>query len=291
VKIERVGILHPGAMGTSVAATVQNGGYEVWWVPEGRSRATRDRAREHGFRPAQSLGDLAASCHVLLSVCPPASAGDVASAVVDAGFRGLFVDANAISPRRVQVMGKRLGQAGVDFVDGGILGLPAPEPGMTRIYLSGPRSGEVAGLFAAGPVGAVCLEGEVGRASALKMCYAGYTKGTRALLWAVLATAESLGVRSDLEGHWEYESPGAAGEAHRKVLATTPKAWRWVAEMEEIAATFAGVGMPGGFHAACGEVLEKLVDFKDADVALRIDDVLETLLSRRGETRPARPVE
>jgi 3-hydroxyisobutyrate dehydrogenase-like beta-hydroxyacid dehydrogenase len=276
--MEHVGILHPGAMGTCVAATVRNAGHHLWWVPEGRSRITRDRADEFGFRPVASLTELAARCPILISVCPPHAAEELALAVVEAGFNGLFVDANAISPRRARRIGDVLRSAGVVFVDGGITGLPAWEPGRTRIYLSGPRAREVAALFGAGPLEAKCLDAEIGRASALKMCYAGNSKGTRALLLAVLATAEALGVREDLEAELELEQGGQAKEIVRRVRATSPKAWRWTGEMEEIAVTFGDAGLPRGFHEASREVYRRLSGFKDAADLPEIEEILGTLL-------------
>lgn len=275
----KVGILHPGAMGISVAATIQNSGHEVLWVPEGRSEATHQRAARFGLLPVSGLDELAERCQFLVSVCPPHGADEVVDRVLAAGFRGSFLEANAISPDRVRAIGRRLEAGGVDLVDGGILGLPAWQPGQTRLYLSGPRAGEACGLFASGPLEAVALGEEIGRASALKMCYAGHTKGTRALLWAVLASAESLDVREALEAHWEHETEGSSGRVHRRLQATAPKAWRWVAEMAEIAGTFASTGMPEGFHTAAGEVYEKLASFQGREEPPSIDEVLKALLS------------
>jgi 3-hydroxyisobutyrate dehydrogenase-like beta-hydroxyacid dehydrogenase len=276
-----VGILHPGAMGASVAATVQNGGHEVWWLPEGRSAATHDRAGKLGFRPAEDLRAMAGECRVIISVCPPHAAEDVARGVVEAGFGGLFVEANAIAPRRVRALGGVLADAGADLVDGGILGLPVWAPGTTRLYLSGRRAEEAAALFSGGPVEGVSMGGEVGMASALKMCYAGYSKGSRALLWAVLGAAESMGVREALEGHWHHENPQFGGEVRGRLLATTPKAWRWVAEMAEIRETLEGEGLPPGFHEASGEVFERLSGFRDRQPGPDLDEAIRRLLRGR----------
>lgn len=275
----KVGILHPGAMGISVAATLQNSGHEVLWLPDGRSEETHQRAARFGLLPASGLRELADRCQFLISVCPPHGAEVVAGSVLEAGFRGVFVEANAISPDRVLGMARSLEAGGVDLVDGGILGLPAWEPGQTRLYLSGPRAGETRDLFVSGPLEAVFLGSGVGQASSLKMCYAGNTKGTRALLWAVLAVAESLNVREALEAHWEYETEGSSGQVHRRLRATAPKAWRWVAEMGEIAGTFGSAGMPEGFHAAAGKVYEKLESFRGREEPPSIDEVLKVLLS------------
>jgi 3-hydroxyisobutyrate dehydrogenase-like beta-hydroxyacid dehydrogenase len=274
----RVGILHPGAMGASVAATARNSGCDVRWLPEGRSTATCERAERLGFGPEESLRSMASRCEVIISVCPPHAAEDVAESLIPEGFRGVFVEANAISPQRARRMDATMSAAGIRFVDGGILGLPAWEPGSTCLYLSGPESAEIANLFAAGPLEARCLEGQVGQASALKMCYAGHTKGTRALLSAVLAAADALDVRAALETHWAGEDANFPSEVRRKVLATSPKAWRWVGEMREIADTFESADLPTGFHEAAQDIYERLVDFRDAEVP-SIEDFLKALRS------------
>jgi hypothetical protein len=226
---------------------------------------------------------MAAACGTIISVCPPHAAAEVVDDVAAAGFRGLFIEANAVTPRRVRSLAAVLGAAGADLVDGGILGLPVREPGTTRLYLSGPRSEEAAELFAAGPIEAVSLGDEVGEASALKMCYAGYSKGSRAPLWAVLAAAESMGVRGDLEAHWRHENAQFGEDLRRRLLATTPKAWRWVAEMDEIRETLEGEGLPPGFHEASRDIYERLSGFRDAgsgpDDGPGMDEAIRRLLS------------
>ena len=277
---KRVGILHPGAMGASVAATVQNSGSAVWWVPEQRSAATRERAERQGFHPAASLSSMASECEIVISVCPPHAAEDVAGSLIAAGFAGVFVEANAISPQRVVRLERIVSEAGIRLVDGGILGLPAWKPGTTCcLYLSGAGCGEIRELFRAGPMDARCLEGPVGQASALKMCYAAYSKGQRALLSAVLGGADALGVREDLEGHWSHENPDFPPEVRRRVLATSPKAWRWVAEMAEIADTLGSAGMPTGFHEASGEIYERLAEFRGMEGVPTFEAFLEALRS------------
>ena len=144
MKPQRIGILHPGEMGISVAASAKNSGHDVYWVSEGRGQATRDRASKYGLRDAGSLTELCAQCSIVLSVCPPHAAESVAGQVIDTGFSGLFADANAISPQRTVKIGERMSEAAVSFVDGGIIGLPAWKAGATCLYLSGPRAAEIA---------------------------------------------------------------------------------------------------------------------------------------------------
>jgi 3-hydroxyisobutyrate dehydrogenase-like beta-hydroxyacid dehydrogenase len=271
-------------MGVSLAATAIRSGHQALWASAGRSAATRARAVEHGLVDAGTLAQLCARADVVVSICPPLAAEDVAGAVADAGFRGLFVDANAIAPARVARIAADLSARGLDVVDGGVIGGPAWTPG-TWLHLSGPRAAEIAALFAAGPLATHVLGADVGTASALKMVYAARTKGTTALLLAVLGAAERLGVRAALEAQWEADEAGTAAEAHDRARRATRKAWRFAGEMDEIAATFASAGMPSGFHQAAATTYAALADLKDADPLPELGEVLAALLDAGGDRR------
>jgi len=275
---QRIGFLHPGNMGISIAASAQNGGNEVYWASEGRSPETHARAAKYGLRDAHTLARLCAECAIIVSVCPPHAAEEVARQVLAAGFGGTYLDANAIAPQRAERICADLAAAGVSFVDGGIIGGPAWAPRSTWLYLAGPHADQIAACFAAGPLETQVLGEHIGRASALKMCFAAYTKGTTALLAAILATAEDLGVRTDLEQHWQRDDPQFAGEATQRVRQVTAKAWRFAGEMDEIAETFRAAGMPGEFHAAAANVYRRLADFKSARATPALEDVLAALL-------------
>ena len=281
----RIGILHPGEMGISIAASAQNSGNEVYWASEGRGAATRERATKFGLRDAGALKDLCAGCEIILSVCPPHAAESLANDVLDCGFTKLFVDANAIAPQRTIKIGQTMSAAGVSFVDGGIIGNPAWRPGTTCLYLSGNRAAEVAACFSKGPLGTRVLEGPVGKASALKMCYAAYSKGTTALLCAILATAESLDVREALFQQWTHDDPAFVEQTTRRVRDVTSKAWRFAGEMEEISQTFREAGITGEFHAGAGAVYRRLAQFKDSAAKPALEDVLNALLQPETETQ------
>ncbi|MEP7359311.1 MAG: DUF1932 domain-containing protein, partial [Anaerolineales bacterium] len=268
--------LHPGEMGISLAAAAQAGGSTVYWASAGRSAETRARAAQHGLSDAGSLAGLCAACAIIFCVCPPDAAEAQARAVAAAGFGGLYVDANAIAPRRAVRLGEAMAAAGAAFVDGSIIGGPAWTPGATTLFLAGPRAPEAAACFAGSPLATQVLGDEVGRASALKMCFAAYGKGTSALLAAVLATAEQLGVRAELQGHWSKTDPALAKEAGPRVQGSARKAWRFAGEMDEIAATFEAAGLPGGFHHAAAELYRRLASFKAAS-APPLDEVLAAL--------------
>jgi 3-hydroxyisobutyrate dehydrogenase-like beta-hydroxyacid dehydrogenase len=246
-------------------------------VGTGRSAQSHARAVEHGLIDAGSLAALCRQSEIILSVCPPHAAEAVAAEVMDTGFRGILVDANAISPQRAQAIAAKVVAGGATFVDGGIVGNPAWKPGTTWLYLAGPAAEKVAACFAAGPLGTEVMGDEIGKASALKMCYAALTKGTTALLTATVGAAAELGVLDALLAEWGRDGAPTGQENVRKVREVTAKAWRFTGEMEEIAATFAAAGMPAAFHQAAGEIYQRLASFKDAPATPTLDAVLNAL--------------
>jgi 3-hydroxyisobutyrate dehydrogenase-like beta-hydroxyacid dehydrogenase len=276
--LHRVGILHPGEMGSVVAATVRNSGHEVCWVSEGRSHRTRARAESAGLTDAGTLPHLCEICPVIVSVCPPEFAARLATQVVARGFRGTYLDANAISPTHKQEIAARMQANGIRFIDGGIIGLPPKARGQTWLYLSGEHADTIACCFEAGPLEVEVIGTEIGKASALKMCFAAQSKGSIALLIAVMGAADRLGVLEDLRRQWTRQGP-ALEKSEGHVIRSAPKAWRWVPEMHEIAATFEAAGMPPGFHQAAAEIYEMLREFKDADPA-SIEEVLTRLVTK-----------
>jgi len=275
---EMVGILHPGAMGVSIAASAKNTGYTVYWASEGRSTHTHERANKLNLLDMHSVAKLCDECSVIFSVCPPHAAEDVAKEVIGHGFRGVYLDANAISPQRAIRIDQTMTDAGVEFVDGGIIGGPAWRPGRTWLYLSGKEAQRVVSCFSAGPLETAVIGDSAGKASTLKMCYAAYTKGSTALLSAILAVAETLDVREELANQWSRGGSDFAEKTNRRVRGVTAKAWRFAGEMKEIASTFESAGMPGEFHAAAVEVFRRIAGFKDAQEVPPLADVLKALL-------------
>ena len=235
-----IGLLHPGEMGSAVGAAAAANGHDVLWASEGRSDATRARAA--AFRDVQTVAALVAASDVVLSICPPDAAREVAAAC--AGFDGIYVDANAISPARATEVAALQAR----FVDGGIVGGPPTEPG-TTLYLSGDEAPQVAELFAGSLLGTRV----VSDASAVKMVYAAWTKGTAAMLLAIRDVARHFGV----EEEWRLAAPELIDRLERAEASAVRKGWRWLGEMEESADTFAAAGMPDGFHRAAAEVYRR----------------------------------
>jgi 3-hydroxyisobutyrate dehydrogenase-like beta-hydroxyacid dehydrogenase len=273
-----VGLLHPGEMGVTVGATVVGGGARVLWASDGRSAATRSRAADVGLEDVGTLAAVARASRVILSVVPPHGALTLARAVAALGFRGLYVDANAVAPETSREIGHVVEKAGAQYVDGGIIGPAAKKRGTTRLYLSGPGAHEVASLFAAGPIDAVVLGAPNGAASALKMAFAGWNKGSQALLAAIRAFAIVEGVDAALLAEWKISQPDVPARSERAFHDNARKAWRFVGEMEEIARSLAGSGLPGGFHEAAREVYERLAEYKDTRTPPTVEEAAARLL-------------
>jgi 3-hydroxyisobutyrate dehydrogenase-like beta-hydroxyacid dehydrogenase len=247
-----VGLLHPGEMGSAIAAQLSERGIEVLWASEGRSEETRRRAEESGLEDAGTVEDLARRADVILSVCPPHAALEVARSA--AGFRGIFVDANAVAPATA----REVADGFECCVDGGIVGPPPRPPATTHLYLSGAESAAVAALFAGTTVDARVISEEVGAASAVKIAYAAWTKGTAAMLLAIRAFAEAEAVEPALVAEWKESLPELVEAAQRARSSAERKGWRWIGEMEEIAAAFAAHELPDGFHLAAADVFRTL---------------------------------
>jgi 3-hydroxyisobutyrate dehydrogenase-like beta-hydroxyacid dehydrogenase len=280
-----IGLLHPGEMGAAVAACLTGRGYQVLWVPAGRGPATHARAAVAGLTAAAGpdaagqAADLARRADIILSVCPPHAALEVAREVAAAGFTGVYVDANAISPGTAHDVQAVVEAAGAGYVDGGIIGSPPvpPAPGQpaasrqetaggTRLYLAGGSAGadldapaaRVAALFQGTALTPVILRNDnPAAASALKMAYAAWTKGSAALILSVRALARAEGVADSLLAEWSLSQPGLEGRSLGAARSAAAKGWRWVGEMEEIAASMTADRLPGGFHQAAAEVFRR----------------------------------
>ena len=274
----KIALVNPGAMGASVGGAAVASGHQVLWSASGRSKATWKRAEAAGLTPVNSLVDVCRQADLMLSICPPAAADEVVDLAMAAGFSGLYCEANAIAPERSRRIARRLSERGIDCVDGGIVGGPVGEQGPdTCLYLCGPEAGKIAACFSGSPLKTAVLSDRIGSASALKMAFAAYTKGSIALLYAILAMAEAEEVREPLEQCWGEKF---TVQTHQRLCSNAAKAWRFAGEMEEIASTFAGSGQPSGFHLAAAEVFRRLADFKDVPAA----DISHLLSAMRDRT-------
>ena len=273
-----VGVLHPGAMGARVAQQAAGAGARVWWVETGRSAESRGRAEEAGLSGVASVEELADRCGIILSICPPAAALEVAGSVAATSFSGIYVDANAISPEHAdEVATLFAGRARV--VDGGIVGGPPRKAGDTRLYLSGSDTAAVdavRALFADTVLEPHVLPGPIGRASALKLAFASYNKISYLLAAQAFALASGHGVLDELLELAADKVPGTLLARPSHVTTAGPRAWRWAPEMEEIAAACAAVGVTGDVAGLAAATFMRWADLKGSD-DVSVEDLIRGL--------------
>jgi 3-hydroxyisobutyrate dehydrogenase-like beta-hydroxyacid dehydrogenase len=243
--VKTIGLLSPGDMGHSIGGVLRTNGLEVLTCLAGRSERTRGLAKESGFSDCVDLEEMVTRADVVLCVLVPAEAPGVAKQVA-AAVRAtnadvLYVDCNAISPKTVRGVGETMLAAGARFTDVGIIGPPPRVPG-TRFYASGPHANDFAELGNFG-LDVRVISDEIGQASGLKMCYGALTKGLTALGTELLIAARAMGLDGTLRAEQRESIPDVLGWLEKIVPTMPPKAYRWVGEMEEIAATFGDLGM------------------------------------------------
>ena len=273
-----VGVVHPGKMGVTFAKILADAGHSVHWASQGRSRETANRAQHANLRDVTTVGELCQQCHYLFSICPPDQAAAVAQQIADSGFKGVYIDCNAVSPTTGKQVADIVTQQGATCVDGGIIGPPVNSAGTTRLYLSGKSASSVAKLFEHTLLDAKVIGSEIGAASALKMVYAGWTKGSMALLMTQFALARQQNVESALLEEWMLSLPGLENKLTSACTASAPKAWRFAGEMQEIANTLEHAGLPRGWFDAAAETYQRLSVFKD-QIDIDKQDVINALVN------------
>lgn len=240
-----IGILSPGDMGHAVGQRLAENGLRVVAALEDRSQRTRRLAAQAGIEDVGNYAGMVTVADAILCILVPAEAEATARRVVEAltatGKSLLYADCNAIAPQTVQRIGEIITAAGSRFVDASIIGGP-PRPGYTpRFYAAGPDAAEFAALNDSG-LEVIDMGARVGDASAIKMCYGALTKGQSALFTELLVAAEALGILEALTAELRHSQSGALKQMEG-LPTMPPKSRRWVGEMEEIAATFGGVGL------------------------------------------------
>jgi len=269
-----IGLLNPGEMGAAVGRCLTGAGHTVLWASDGRGAETAKRAAAAGLTDAGTPRQLANRAQIIVSICPPHAALDVAWAVH--GFTGLYLDANAIAPGTAREVAQLIEGNGGTYVDGGLIGPPPVSPGTTRLYLSGDHASVIVDLFKGTGLDTPITAGPATAASAVKMAYAAWTKGTAAMLLAARALAHAEGVEETLLAEWALSQPQLAAQSERAAQSGVAKGWRWIAEMEEIAHCMAEAGLPDGFHHAAAEIYRRCPRLPSAEAD---DDVLSKVLA------------
>lgn len=289
-----IGVISPGDMGHSVGNWLREHGARVLTSLDGRSERSRALAAKAGMEDTGSVDDLVREVDVLLSILVPAEAlglaDRVAASLRATGATPLYVDCNAVSPQTARAVGEKILAAGGRFADVGIIGPPPREAGATRFYVSGPSEAEFAGLAAYGldvrPLGA-----EIGKASGFKMCYGALTKGLTALGTELLVAARLLGIERELRAEQEGSIPDVLGWLAKSAPSMPPKAYRWVGEMEEIAATFAALGLTPNILQGAAEMYAFVAGMpigqespESRDRSRDLDGVVAALADRLGSS-------
>ena len=246
MEISTVAILSPGDMGHAVGQRLRENELDVITCLAGRSQRTRDLAEKAGIRDVGSMRDLVEQSDLVMSMtvsaAVPGLCREVADAVKETGSDLLFAECNAIAPQLTRELEPVITGAGARFVDVSIIGGP-PRPGYSpHFYTSGEQAGEFAQLNSYG-LEVIELDGEVGKASGIKMCYAAMTKGTSALYSELLIAAELMGLTEALLNEFQSGQSAVLQRMERNIPTVPPRSRRWVSEMEEIRDTFANLGM------------------------------------------------
>lgn len=262
MNLKTIAILVPGEMGHAVGRALRDHGHKVITCLEGRGDQTRARSAQAGLRDVHCLADLVAEADLIMSILPPAAALNQAKAVAKAIKAQtkvpIYVDCNAISPEKSIAVGHAINEAGAQFIDGGIVGLP---PGLggsePRFYVSGSDFSAMKALNGKG-IKVIGVGPDVGQASAVKMTYAGLTKGTWTLQTAVLLAAEQLGVTDVLLSEFDNSQNPALTSMRATIPFIPADSARWVGEMEEISRTFSNAGVTSHFHDGALEIFQLL---------------------------------
>ena len=243
----RVAIIATGEMGNGVGRLLREGGATVTTSLAGRSARTQKLAEQAGITGVADDDTLIAGADVFLSIIPPgqsvALAERIAAAIKRTGATPVFVECNAVSPATMRRVAEIIGPTGATLVDVGIIGPPPAKGSATKFYASGPKAPAFDGLKACG-LDVRWVSGQIGDASALKMCYGGLTKGLQALATGLLISAKCHNVDQALAAELTDSQAALSGWLDRSLTRMPPKAYRWVAEMDEGAVTQESVGLP-----------------------------------------------
>lgn len=276
----RIGFLHPGEMGAALANVARQNGATAVWASDGRSNSTASRAAAAGMTDVGTLEALCQQSDVIVSICPPHAAVEIAEAIAALNFNGVYVDANAISPATSVQIAEIVERSGANYVDAAVVGPPPWENHGTFIYFSGNAAEFMAGYFRAKTLSAEVLGESQSQASALKICHSAVHKAHFATLLATIAAAEHYGVRGHLENLWT-KLPNTNSIIHEisEIPRRAAKGWRFAGEMLEVSDAFAKAGLPPGLHQGASEVFRRCPRPGFGESGISIDHLIRMLQS------------
>ncbi len=295
MSIQTIGVVSTGDMGHAVGRTLREGGFTVLTALEGRSERSRGLAAQAGIEDAGDLASLVERVDLLMSVMPPAVAINFAQKAAEILSRAdaapLFIDCNAIAPATSQAIAGIIQGAGAEYLDGGIIGAPPGRSAATRLYVSGDHPERLDALARPDLI-IRTLDGGLGAASAIKMCYAALNKGAMTLEALVLTGAQQLGLSAELHQELSESQSQVLARMERRVPWLAADAERWSGEMLEIAKTFADVGLTPLIHEGAADVFQLLAESslasetrETADRSRNLDEAIAAFsasLSARG---------
>lgn len=263
MSIQTIGLVSTGDMGHAVGRTLREGGFTVLTALDGRSERSCALAAQAEIEDAGDLASLIGRVDLLMSVMPPSVAvlfaTEVTKLMTSTGATPLFADCNAIAPSSSRTIADLITGAGADFLDGGIIGAPPGRSAATRLYVSGDHPERLDALARPDLI-IRTLDGGIGAASAIKMCYAALNKGAMTLEALVLTGAEQLGLSAELRQELSESQTQVLARMERRVPWLAADAERWSGEMLEIAKTFAEVGLTPLIHEGAADVFQLLAE-------------------------------
>jgi len=274
-----IGIIAQGMMGAGVGRRLHESGAKVRTLLSGRSQASAERAKAAGMAAAADERELLSGADFFLSVLPPGEAEPLARKLAPTlatlDRKPVYIDCNAVSPQTAMRIGEIIAPTGAHFVDAGIIGGP-PRPGYSpTIYASGPTASQTAVLRDWGIDWRV-IDGPIGAASGLKMSYAGITKGTTAIASAMLLGAARAGCAEALIAELTESQPEMLARMRSGIPRMYDKAYRWVAEMEEISDFLEQNPPSRDIYAAVARLYEYIAA-AEAEKEPRPDNAVRTL--------------
>jgi len=257
---QTIAVVATGDMGHGVGQALNEHGHRAVTSLTGRSQHSRDLAERAGIEDLGSLERIAEEADMFLSILPPALAVDLAEEMAAAmkavGRTPVYVDCNAIAPETAAEVGRAVTAVGAPFIDAGIIGL-RPGKATPRFYVSGDDTGPMEALDGCG-FKVIPIPGGGCQGSAVKMCYAGLTKGTWTLHTSILLAAEQMGVMAPLMDEFSISQVDDLARMQARVPFIPADSGRWIGEMEEIAKSFKDAGVPDGFHKGAAEIFRIL---------------------------------
>ena len=254
--VKTVAILSPGDMGSNVGRALRENGLEVITCLTERSARTRELSEIAGIVDVPDFEEMVSRADIVLSVLVPERAVDVArqvaAVIAETGKPLPFADCNPVAPAVAREMADIIDSAGGRYIDGGIIGSPPGRGEPPRFYASGPHEAIMGQLDGRG-ISVPLMGGEVGRASAIKMCYASLSKGAAALNASALISAMNLGIYDEFITEMESSQQGVLSNM-QGVKSLGAKAFRWIDEMEQISATFGAAGATPYMHKGAADI-------------------------------------